>query len=189
MDARTASITAQVAAKIAADLATEPSQYFVILEQVHADLVKRSTMGVTEAAAPVAAVPAALPDPFAQATANVVAAFPQAAAVPAQPTGADLSTNEGKWADWLANRDNWYDNRDKGDTSQSGGTKPDFRHKEAKDAKGYNIGAWLIDKRYGKHAPDAVFQALGLTPPAPQPTVSAPANFAPTPAPGLPAPF
>lgn len=195
MDARTASIIAQVAVKAAAQLASNIGEYQQILPLIHEDLISRSTLGVTEQAPAPAAAP--LVDPFAgvapapqalqQAQANVVAAFP-GAVVPAQPTGANLGTLEGRWADYMANPSNWWDNRDKGDTSQSGGIKPDFRHKNAKDDQGRAVALWLVDNKYGKHAPAAVFTSLGLTPPGAAP-VAAAGGFAPTPAPGLPDPF
>jgi hypothetical protein len=181
MDARTASITAQVAAKIAADLSSTPAEYAACIEGIHQDLVDRSEKGLTEQ-------PAA--DPFAAAQANVATVFgapaanpfpPVAAPTPfVQPAATGGDKNAAKWADLIANRDNWWDNRAQGGTSITGGGKPDFRHKTAKDEQDRPVGLWLVDNKYGKHAPDAVFQALGLTAPGAAPVATAP---------GLPDPF
>ena len=114
------------------------------------------------------------PIPMAQAQQNVVQGFPGATVAPQAPavipqTGAlhPASTKEEQWRDLLANPGAWYDNRAKGDTTISGGKKPDFRHKQIEDDKGRKLGLFLVSQ-WG-NAPDYVWQHFGMAPPAAAP--------------------
>lgn len=182
------SIVAQTAAKAAAELfrgtAAVPEMLGAI-EQIEAKIFELTSKreGATQQ----------VPQTMDQAAQNVTQQFPQAQVVSnPQPTvpqaqGSDggVSDNEQRlWADLVNNPGNWYDNRSDGDTSISGGNKPDFRHREWTNQKGYKIGLYLVSRRFGRRAPDWVFQHFGL--PIPDVTAQQQVPAATAPAPSAP---
>lgn len=173
MDTKSASIVAQTAAKVAAQIFTgtgDTGGYLAAIEAVHSDLVSRQVKGVV-------ADISQQPQTMQQATQNVVQAFPQA-----QPV-----TQFDPWQDLLQHPDQWWDNRDQGDTTISGGSRPDFRHKTLKDDQGRPKALFMVDNKWGKHAPPNVFAHYGHPYPGQQPQQQQAVNAAPVPPP--PAPF
>lgn len=103
------------------------------------------------------------------------------AVAPAAPSGDDEL-----WQYFVQNRDEFWDNRDQGDTTISGGSKPDFRAKDLVDKSGRKQGLFLVSRKFGKQAPDYVFEALGVPVPGQQAAVPAATTAAP---PAAPNPF
>jgi hypothetical protein len=209
MNTNDARIIAQVAAAAAATIHSgtgDTTGYVATVEMIQADLLARAATGATEAAPGIVplgqpivtglgAVPVVSPT---AAIANVQAGFPGATVQPAPvavvappaavgglPFPTTGNDQEDKmWADLIANQANWYNNITDGGTSYTGGTKPDFRHKTAENAKGDKFALWLVSRRYGRTAPDAVFAALGLSNPgavAPVPAATGAFPVAPRP--------
>ena len=174
MEAREASIVAQVAAKAAADLCSgtgDTNAYLDAVETIHNDLVDRIGTGAPAASAPVAAAPAPVavaPISIAQeqAASNVVTgAFPgsEAQYVPGPP---QVITADSKgtalWedavyhhpADWKV----WRSDK----SSASGGRAPDVSHENVEN-NGNKLAFWLVDSKYpNKSAPKWVWDGLGL---------------------------
>ena len=190
MNPKDAMILAQTAAKCAAKIYTgtgDTTGYAVAVEQIHLDLLNRIGRGADALETATANVQAGFPQ--AQVQAPTPALAPAAAAAPSAPA---ISTGNDKedamWADLLAHPENWYNNIQDGSTSYTGGAKPDFRHKTIVDDSGNKAALWLVSRKFGRQAPDAVFQALGLTPPGAVQQVApafgaAPVSAAPTDAP------
>ncbi len=169
MDARESSIVAQVAAKVAGDICSgsaDPTLYLTTVETVHNDLIDRIASSASTPSAPVppvAAPTAPTPGapiavaPEAQAVQVVQAAFPGATAA----IHADSPMDE-LLADAAAHPENWNFYPDSPKSSCNGGTSPDMRHKTIKKGN-YGLGVWLVDKKFGKHAPHNMWQSLGFT--------------------------
>ena len=50
-------------------------------------------------------------------------------------------------------------------SSVQGGTSADITHEELKNAKGYSLGIWMVDNKYGKRsAPEWAFIEMGKAP-------------------------
>ena len=154
MDARDASILAQVSAKVAGDICSSSGdidKYLSTIEAVHNDLLDRCGTAVVQATfqgtTPVVATPTPGPTPQVQ----------------TGPISAD-SSEEAKWQDALvSNPDNWFNNT----TDKKNPAGPDFRHKNIKDGGGqFNIGLWLTSDKFKTRAPDWVFAQLGMDIPA-----------------------
>lgn len=172
MDEKSASILAQVAAKVTAEISDNLEEYLLNINAVHNDLLNRVREGMTpEVPANVVPLqaPAQTPNfpptvPTAQsvmnqATENVVAGMPGT-----QVTHS-LDTIEERWADVFNNPDSWYNNLGDERSSINGGSSPDFKHKTLRDNQGRGIGVWLVNRRYGRTAPDWVFQKLQIAKP------------------------
>jgi hypothetical protein len=159
LDAKDQSIVAQVAAKIAADLAIASADvriedvvtdFAYALDAVATKLYDTINVAIAESAlpgsVPVASVPAAVPPAAAPAAGPPPAAAPAAApaagpaAVPATTADASL---DGYWRDLFEHPENWYDNRN--DPKRPRGA-PDFKHKTLKSGK-YNVGLYVDDKK------------------------------------------
>lgn len=176
MNNKDASIIAQVAGKIAATLfqgTGDVTGYQAAVEFVHTDLLARQGRGVD-------VVTSTVPD-------TVATAFPNATTVTTAPAATDT---DALWNDILTNPENWWNNTGDGDTTVSGGKRPDFRHKTLKDDQGRQKGMFMVDTRWGKHAPPAVFEYVGVPYPSAQPAAPQAAQPAgvPTPPP-VPTPF
>jgi hypothetical protein len=159
LDAKDQSIVAQVAAKIAADLAIASADvriedvvtdFAYALDAVATKLYDTINVAIAESAlpgsVPVGGVPAAVPPAAAPAAGPPPAAAPAAApaagpaAVPATTADASL---DGYWRDLFEHPENWYDNRN--DPKRPRGA-PDFKHKTLKSGK-YNVGLYVDDKK------------------------------------------
>jgi hypothetical protein len=163
LDAKDQCIVAQVAAKIASDLAIASTDvriedvvtdFAYALDAVATKLFDTINVAIAESAlpgsVPVASVPAAI-SPAAVPPAAAPAAGPPAAAPAAAPaagpaavpaTTADASL-DGYWRDLFEHPENWYDNRN--DPKRPRGA-PDFKHKTLKSGK-YNVGLYVDDKK------------------------------------------
>lgn len=87
------------------------------------------------------------------------------------------------WQYFVQNQDAFWDNRSEGDTTVSGGSKPDFRAKDLVDKSGRKQGLFLVSRKFGKQAPDYVWQALGVQPPGQAAVAPAATTATPPPAP------
>jgi hypothetical protein len=166
-------IAAQTAAKVAGEIlagsGADQNTVAAYIRTVYEQIVALAPISDTPASPAPAPVPVAAPPvSMQQAQQNVMAAFPQATPVPVQQAPQPQqglhpgSTTKELWADLINNRNNWWDNRQQGDTSIAGGQKPDFRHKSL-EKDGNKVALWLNGK-FGP-APDWVWQGLGLQPP------------------------
>lgn len=201
MNSNDARIIAQVAAAAAATIHSgtgDTTGYAATVEAIQTDLLARVDRGVTEelpGIVPLQHPVAVTPE---RAVANVQAGFPGATEVAAAPAPVPVAAGgavplmpttgnqqeDAAWADLLANPGNWYNNISDGGTSYTGGTKPDFKHKTALNTKGDRFPLWLVSRRFGRTAPEAVFAALGLTNPgATDPVPPATAGFPQAPRP------
>jgi hypothetical protein len=159
------SIVAQVAAKIASDLAIASADVRIedvvndfayaldavatkLFDTINVAIAESALPGSVPVAGPPAAAPAAVPPaaaapaPAAAPPAAAPAAAPAAgpAAVPATTADATL---DGYWRDLFEHPENWYDNRN--DPKRPRGA-PDFKHKSLKSGK-YNVGLYVDDKK------------------------------------------
>lgn len=176
MNKKDAQILAQVAAKAAADLYSgtgDLSSYLVARQQIQTDLLEAlgsipvdpdaplapAHLLPQQPAAPVAPAAPQAPAPVAVATQNLQQGG--IAVTPVQP-----QTDDDFWLHLVNNRDDWWDNRDRGDTTIFGGNSPDFRSKSFNDKNGKPKSMFLVSRRFGKMAPDFVFQALGIAKPS-----------------------
>jgi len=197
MDHKDHSIIAQAAMHAATRLFAGTKDVDGALEayrSIHADIYAAieskggDTAAPPPAPAPVQAAPAQqAPQTMQQAVNNVQAAFPGSQVV-ASPLSDDVDE---RWKSMFENPNDWYDNRGDAKASMNGGNGPDFRHKTAKRNQGdkYNIGLFLMDRKYGKHAPDWVWQQLGMNPPGQAPAQPAPVALALAPPVPFEAPF
>jgi len=175
MDGKQTTIIIQVAAKIAADLtiafADSIDEYPQFLDHVQEDLMGRieaaiATQVVNAPQAPAPGTPAYASNVIQGAFpgAQQVAGYPQQA--PSQSAPAQGLTKDQMWADVVNNPDNWYNNLADPQSGVNGGTRPDFRHKTMVNQRGRKVGLYLVDTKYGKHAPKFVFEHFGLPYPA-----------------------
>jgi hypothetical protein len=178
MDEKQTTIIIQVAAKIAADLtvafAEQVEEYPQFLDRVQDDLMAR----IEDAIAKRAANTPQVQQQFAPGTpayasnviqgafpgAQQVAGYPQQA--PSQSAPTQGLTKDQMWADVINNPDNWFNNLTDPQAGINGGTRPDFRHKTMVNQRGRKVGLYLVDTKYGKHAPKFVFDHFGLPYPA-----------------------
>lgn len=186
MNSKDAQILVQVGAKVAGDIvAADPNlnynNFAQVLDHV-VDIIDAKIDSIpTESSVYVQQPVAPAPVPTQQAVQNVTAQL-GGAVVPAPDARDDVW-----WDYYLANPGEFWDNRDRGDTSITGGNSPDFRARDLLDKTGRPKGLFLVSRRFGRTAPDKVFQALGIAKPNLD-QQSAPVPAATTPAPAA-APF
>jgi len=167
MDKREASIVAQVASKNAAALyqgTKDLDGYMAAVESIHNDLLDRLSHGsgqpspvmVEEAAAPVSE----------QEASNIVEGnFPGATNV-YQPGPPKAISSSSTMLDLLEdaifhNPTNWkfWDSEK---STARGGNSPDLTHNELQNDKGYKLGVFLLDTKFGKSAPQWAWDQLGV---------------------------
>lgn len=169
--AREASIIAQTAAKVAAQVYAGTGDlhgYLDAVKTIHDDIIARAT-----AKTPTDALVTAV-------SVTGTSGVPQnPQAVAQQPTMqqavdsvnavfgiTSASPEDDLWADVFNNPQDWWDNHtDPSRSTLAGGNGPDFRHKTL-EKNGRNLGLWLYSRRYNRSAPDFVFQKLGVANPA-----------------------
>jgi hypothetical protein len=177
MDDRSDSIVAQTATKAAATLFAGTQDVVGMIAaaaEINADIVARTSHFKTAPAVPTPAPAIAAPPvqvaPVQQVAVSPVAVLAQAglATTPVAPAVAPQG-DDALWADLVANPTNWWNNTGDGDTTISGGNRPDFKHKDLKtpDKTGTPrpVALFLVSRRFNKTAPDAVFVAFGLAKP------------------------
>lgn len=179
MQSKDAQILAQSAAYQAVELLKldgRPASDFPVYLKSVADAVSDLAEEMTTVATSSVMVgqPNGAPQAYQQAVQNLnQGGVPVAAATPMK--------EDELWQYFVQNQDEFYDNRGEGDTTVSGGSKPDFRAKNLLDKSGRKQGLFLVSRKYGKQAPDFVWEALGQQPPGQGTPVPAATTAAPAP--------
>ncbi len=173
-------VQAAVAAKCAAQVYAgtgDMEGYLAGVETVHNDLIERSVprgdqTGVTTDqvmaafTAPSGAAPAVVQAPPVQAPAAAtgMAAVNDGIHIPGPPKviGAKSSMVD-KLEDALYhNVDNWKRWTDSDKSTANGGSSPDVSHEHIDTPSGHKVAIFLVDTKFGKHAPEWAFRKLGL---------------------------
>ena len=177
------SIIAQVAGKIAGNICHGKgyaglAEYAATCEFVFNDLLDKSGFvagaEIAVAPTPVDQVVAAFTTPAGVAPTVVPAApavAPAVATIPVQggsghtPGPAKTITTKSSMIDMLEdaifhNPANWK-RWDSEKSSLQGGRSADITHEQLKNDRGYSLGIWLVDSKFGKNAPEWAFLELG----------------------------
>jgi len=190
MNSKDLTIIAQVAGKIAGDIlhgagpdvvmngtfaATTMHVYTTLLDTAGLDPAPPDTIPVAVATqAPVPQAPTVDPAAVVQQAFTTPAGVAPVAVAPVVPTVSDALHQPGpakqihpgstlieKLEDALYhNPGNWKAWTDSDKSTVNGGRAPDLTH-ETLESNGYKVGVFLVDRKYGKSAPEWAFQKLG----------------------------
>jgi len=168
MDKTSASIVAQVASKNAATLyqgTKDLDGYMAAVETIHNDLIDRLSHGLGQPSPVIVEQPAAAPVSEQEASNIVEGNFPGATNVyqPGPPTAisANSSITELLEDAIFHNPSNWR-HWDSEKSTARGGNSPDVTHNSLENAKGFKLGVFLLDSKFGKSAPQWAWDQLGV---------------------------